>query len=163
MRDEVCVHICCHFYIIGFLFFSVAILKIYARHKWKFILRFDWIQIAHIMNVRFTRSPGHRLVFSPHLPFSLILVSMETKNVTCHINSGLRSCHGDYVFVSVCLSLVPLPYQPQFDCCTGTQQTLRRAAQASFTHPLEGALQGKLHRKTWVWFYWYVLPESIQF
>lgn len=48
-----------------------------------------------------------------------------------------------------CLSarVVPFPFQPQFDCCTFTQPTLQRAAQASSTLPLEGALQSKLQGK----------------
>lgn len=69
------------------------------------------------------------------------------------------------------LSLCPVsqscafsPFQPEFDYCTVTQPTLQRAAQASSTLPLEGALRSKLHREKWFWFYWEykknVLPKN---
>lgn len=79
------VHFSCHFYIIGILFFfplCFTFLKFGARNsRWKVILWFNWIQLAHLMNVSFTSGSGQTDAGRrPHTmpPPSLTLVSMET-------------------------------------------------------------------------------------
>lgn len=140
--------------------------------RWKAILWFDSIQIAHFMNVSFTSGSGQteagqRVFFyyfkSPCLLPPWLWFPWRLEDDWLHINSEPRSC-GCHGVVAVTLHLSPSvcqccafffpPDQPQFDCCTVTQPTLQRAAQASSALPLEGALQSKLHREKWFWFYW---------
>lgn len=141
--------------------------KFWARHRWKVILWFDWIQIAHFMNVSFIsgycQTDAGRVGFFATPPPSLTFVSMETgRQLTSHNLwteelwlLWFRSADSALVSVHLSAGVVPFPDQPQFDCCcTVTQPTLQRAAQASSTLPLEGALQSKLHREKWFWFYW---------
>lgn len=61
----------------------------------------------------------------------------------------------DSASVSLLCLFVPA-CQPQFDFCSVAHSTHQRAAQASFTLPLEGALQSKLQtmQGKWFLFYW---------
>lgn len=107
-------------------------------------------------------SDWSRSTFSPCLLPPWLWFPWRLEDDWLHINSEPKSCgcHGAVALtlrlsLSVSASVVPFPYQPQFDCCcTVTQPTLQRAAQASSTLPLEGALESKLHREKWFWFYW---------
>lgn len=145
----------------GFIFLSVV--KFGARHRWKVIIWFDSIQIAHFMNVRFTSGSGQAEAgrcFLPCLFSSRLWFPWRLEDDWLHINSEPRSC-GCHGVISLTLHLSLSVYQ---SCAFSlfnhsltvvvTQPTLQRPAQASSTLPLEGALQSKLHREKWFWFYW---------
>lgn len=82
-----------------FIFLFVLTLKFGARCRWKVILWFDWIQIAHFMNVSFTSGSGQTEVgrqVSPCLCPPWLWFPWRLEDGWLCINSEPRSrgCHG---------------------------------------------------------------------
>lgn len=102
-----------------FIFLFVLTLKFEARHRWKVILWFNGIQIAHFVNVSLNNGSGQteagrRFFAMPH-PY-LTLVSMETgrrlisHNLWAEELLGPWRSNADSTFVSVCLSASVVPF-----------------------------------------------------